>query len=40
MEVSVAANQRWSVDFVSDQVTDGRRFRVLEVYRRRRRAPR
>ena len=24
-----AANQRWSLDFVSDTLTDGRRFRVL-----------
>ena len=24
-------NQRWSLDFVSDQMTDGRRFRVLTV---------
>ena len=26
------ANQRWSLDFVADQFTDGRRFRILEVY--------
>jgi len=26
-----AANQRWSLDFVSDQLTDGRRFRILAV---------
>lgn len=25
------ANQRWSLDFVSDQMTDGRRFRILTV---------
>ena len=25
------ANQRWSLDFVSDALTDGRRFRVLAV---------
>ena len=25
------ANQRWSLDFVSDQMTDGRRFRILAV---------
>ena len=31
MEIPVAANQRWSLDFVSDQVTDGRRFRILTV---------
>ena len=24
-------NQRWSLDFVSDQLTDGRRFRILTV---------
>jgi putative transposase len=32
METPVTANQRWSLDFVSDQMTDGRRFRILEVY--------
>jgi putative transposase len=26
-----APNQRWSLDFVSDQLTDGRRFRILAV---------
>jgi putative transposase len=26
-----AANQRWSLDFVSDQLTDARRFRILAV---------
>ena len=31
MEAPVAANQRWSLDFVSDQMTDGRRFRILTV---------
>ena len=25
------ANERWSLDFVSDQLTDGRRFRILAV---------
>jgi putative transposase len=25
------ANERWSLDFVSDAFTDGRRFRVLAV---------
>ena len=25
------ANQRWSLDFISDAFTDGRRFRVLAV---------
>ena len=24
-------NQRWSLDFVSDALTDGRRFRILAV---------
>ena len=32
MSVPMAANQRWSLDFVADQMTDGRRFRILEVY--------
>ena len=32
METPTAANQRWSLDFVADQFTDGRRFRILEVY--------
>jgi len=32
IEAPVAANRRWSLDFVSDQFTDGRRFRILEVY--------
>ena len=32
LETPAAANQRWSLDFVSDQFTDGRRFRILEVY--------
>jgi len=31
METPIAANQRWSLDFVSDQFTDGRRFRILAV---------
>lgn len=31
MLVPLAANQRWSLDFVSDQFTDCRRFRVLTV---------
>ncbi len=29
MLIPLAANDRWSLDFVSDQLTDGRRFRVL-----------
>jgi putative transposase len=32
MESPTIANQRWSLDFVSDQMTDGRRFRILEVF--------
>lgn len=32
LETPTAANQRWSLDFVADQMTDGRRFRILEVY--------
>ena len=31
LETPLAANQRWSLDFVSDQLTDGRRFRILTV---------
>lgn len=31
MEVPVAVNQRWSMDFVSDQLFNGRRFRVLNI---------
>lgn len=31
MEVPSVPNQRWSMDFVSDQLSDGRRFRVLNV---------
>jgi putative transposase len=31
MVVQQAANARWSLDFVSDAFTDGRRFRVLDV---------
>ena len=31
MLVPGAPNDRWSLDFVSDQFTDGRRFRVLTV---------
>ena len=29
MTVPMAPNERWSLDFVSDQFTDGRRFRIL-----------
>ena len=31
IEVALQANQRWSLDFVSDQMTDGQRFRILTV---------
>src|SRR4030088_389594 len=31
MAVPVAPNDRWSLDFVSDQLTDVRRFRILTV---------
>ena len=31
MLIPMAPNDRWSLDFVSDQLTDGRRFRVLTV---------
>ena len=31
MAVPQAANDRWSLDFISDALTDGRRFRALAV---------
>ena len=31
MDRPTAVNQRWSMDFVSDQLATGRRFRVLNV---------
>jgi putative transposase len=31
MALPQSANQRWSMDFVSDTLTDGRRFRILAV---------
>jgi putative transposase len=31
IETPLKVNQRWSLDFVSDQMTDGRRFRILTV---------
>ena len=31
MLIPLAPNERWSLDFVSDQLTDGRRFRILTV---------
>ncbi len=31
MALPQAANQRWSLDFASDALVDGRRFRILTV---------
>ena len=31
MLIPLAPNERWSLDFVGDQMTDGRRFRILTV---------
>jgi putative transposase len=31
MVLPLLPNQRWSLDFVSDQLTDGRRFRIMTV---------
>ena len=31
MEVPMTVNQRWSMDFVSDQLSSGRRFRIFNV---------
>ncbi|ALK10230.1 IS2 transposase TnpB [Blastochloris viridis] len=31
MQLPAAPNDRWSLDFVSDQLTDGRRFRILTI---------
>ncbi len=31
MEIPIGANQRWSLDFVSDAFTDCRRFHILTV---------
>jgi len=31
MEVPVQVNQRWSMDFVADQLSHGRRFRILNI---------
>ena len=31
IEVPLRPNQRWSLDFIHDQLTDGRRFRILAV---------
>ena len=31
LDVPQQANERWSLDFVSDQMLDGRRFRILAV---------
>ena len=32
MLVPTTPNDRWSLDFVSDQLTDGRRFRILTIF--------
>lgn len=31
MQMALAPGERWSLDFVSDQFTDGRRFRILTI---------
>ncbi len=31
MMIPLAPNERWSLDFVSDQLTDGRRFHILAI---------
>lgn len=31
MTVPINPNDRWSLDFVADQLTDGRRFRILAI---------
>jgi putative transposase len=31
MLIPLKPNERWSLDFVSDQLTDGRRFRILTI---------
>ena len=31
MEVPIRVNERWSMDFIHDQLSDGRRFRVLNI---------
>ena len=31
MQVPICINERWSMDFVSDQLSNGRRFRVLNI---------
>lgn len=31
MLVPLRPDERWSLDFVSDQLTDGRRFRILAI---------
>ena len=31
MEVPAVPNQRWSMDFVADQLSNGRRFRILNI---------
>ena len=31
MLIRIRPNERWSLDIVSDQFTDGRRFRILAI---------
>jgi putative transposase len=31
MMIPLRPNERWSLDFVADQMTDGRRFRILAI---------
>ncbi|MFG1230659.1 DDE-type integrase/transposase/recombinase, partial [Xanthobacter wiegelii] len=31
MMIPLRPNERWSLDFVADQMTDGRRFRMLAI---------
>ncbi len=31
MTIPMQPNDRWSLDFVSDKLTDGRRFRILTI---------
>ncbi len=31
MDTPLSSNERWSMDFVSDQLSNGRRFRVLNI---------
>jgi putative transposase len=31
MTLPIGPNQRWSIDFISDQLATGRRFRILDI---------